>query len=346
MPVRQRHSVGGRQWHCPRVAVFLPRRGIFSPGWTLVAQETAPLAWPQPLPRPIGNAPQLGRELGGIATRKASTDTTHNKTRAEPQSATTMMTTAMMIRVLGFATIFTSAAAAECGADVLTPAQAAVAAGSTTAEACTAPAAETPANGACATQTYAAPETAVWTSTNTWTDPSVAAVWTSTNTWNAGDQTCSDGSHTTEAACIAPGTCNDAGGTSPADATACAALLSVAASCIPPLCVLTDSTDCSTDSEGNDTGCIYTAPLPASDIEAVAGSCSDLAATYNAPAEATCSDSSLTTEADCIAVGTWTAAVTESCTECSDAEETPRASGASTVAVTVIIMSAAVAQTL
>merc|ERR1719502_1880453 len=120
----------------------------------------------------------------------------------------------MMIRGLGLATIFNSAKAAECGDDVLIPARAASVAGSTIAESCTAPAAETPTNGACATQAYVPPSVAavwtstntwtdpsvaaIWTSTNTWTNPSVAAVWTSTNTWDSSSSTCSDTSLTTE----------------------------------------------------------------------------------------------------------------------------------------------------
>merc|ERR1719502_959139 len=137
-----------------------------------------------------------------------------------------------MLQVLGLATIFNTAAAAQCGDDVLIPARPASIAGSTVAESCAAPIAETPADGTCATQEYAPPSVAaVWTSTNTWTEPSVAAVWTSTNTWDSSSHTCSDSSLTTEAACIAPGTCDDAGNTGPADAAACAQLFSDSGSC-------------------------------------------------------------------------------------------------------------------
>merc|ERR1712146_420148 len=113
---------------------------------------------------------------------------------------------------------------------------------------------------------------------------------------------CSDTSHTTEAECTAAGSCNDVGDTSPADATACAQLFSDSGSCTPPSCVLSEGTDCSTDENGNDTGCIYTAPVPAEAVDAVEGSCSD--GTYNAAQQSSCSDDSLSTEADCIAVGT------------------------------------------
>merc|ERR1711871_396385 len=261
-----------------------------------------------------------------------------------------------------------------------------------------------------------------WTSDNTWTAPSVAAEWTSDNTWDGttcsdaarttetdctaagscndagnispADATacaalfsdsgsCSDATHTTEAECTAAGSCNDAGSTSPADATACAALFSDSGSCSPPSCVLSEGTDCSTDENGNDTGCIYTAPVPAEAVDGVEGSCSD--GTYNAAQQASCSDGSLTTEADCIAVGTcndfgatspadeatcvgffadeansvaaewtptntWTAAVAESCTECTETgddtevDPEPPASGASTVAATGLALVAVVAQ--
>ena len=73
----------------------------------------------------------------------------------------------MMLQVLGLATIFNTAAAAQCGDDVLIPARPASIAGSTVAESCAAPIAETPADGTCATQEYA--------------PPSVAAVWTCRN---------------------------------------------------------------------------------------------------------------------------------------------------------------------
>merc|ERR1711871_1220957 len=196
---------------------------------------------------------------------------------------------------------------------------------------------------------------------------------------------CSDAAHTTEADCTAAGSCNDAGNTSPADATACADLFSDSGSCSSPSCVLSEGTDCSTDENGNDTGCIYTAPVPAEAVDGVEGSCSD--GTYNAAQQASCSDGSLTTEADCIAVGTcndlgatspadeatcvglfadeansvaaewtatntWTAAVAESCTECTEtgddteADPGPPASGASTVAATGLALVAVVAQVL
>merc|ERR1711968_70426 len=216
--------------------------------------------------------------------------------------------------------------------------------------------------------TWTAPSVAAeWTSDNTWTAPSVAAVWTSDNTWDGTANTCSDTTHTTEAECTAAGSCNDAGNTSPADATACAQLFSDSGSCSPPSCVLSEGTDCSTDENGNDTGCIYTAPVPAEAVDAVEGSCSD--GTYNAAQQSSCSDGSLTTEADRIAVGTcndfgatspadeatcvglfadeansvaaewtttntWTAAVVESCTDCAETDDAgfePPTSGASTV---------------
>merc|ERR1712146_806294 len=110
-----------------------------------------------------------------------------------------------------------------------------------------------------------------------------------------------------------------------------------------------------------DTGCVYTAPVPSSNVAAVKGSCSDASATYTAPVEAMCSDSSLTTESACIAVGTcndigatnpadeaacislfaddsssvaaqwtatntWTTVVVESCTGCTDNDLSPKAS--------------------
>merc|ERR1711871_1472545 len=192
---------------------------------------------------------------------------------------------------------------------------------------------------------------------------------------------CSDSSLATEAACIAPGSCDDAGNTGPADAAACALLFSDSGSCTPPSCALSLGLDCSIDGDGNDTGCIYIAPVPASNVAAMAGSCSDVSATYNAPVEAMCSDSSLTTELACISVGTcndigatnpadeaacialfadesssiaavwtstntWTAAVVESCTECTDYDLSPKASSASSVAVAVVTLAAVVAQNL
>merc|ERR1711985_107899 len=118
-------------------------------------------------------------------------------------------------------------------------------------------------------------------------------------------------------------------------------------------------------------GCIYTAPVPAEAVDGVEGSCSD--GTYNAAQQASCSDGSLTTEADCIAVGTcndfgatspadeatsvaaewtptntWTAAVAESCTECTETGDDtevnaePPASGASTVAASGLVLVAVV----
>merc|ERR1712178_422852 len=45
-------------------------------------------------------------------------------------------------------------------------------------------------------------------------------------------------------------------------------------------------------------------PAPVADLDYVPGSCSDPTATYVAPVPATCSDGSITTEADCVAVGT------------------------------------------
>merc|ERR1712146_700970 len=129
--------------------------------------------------------------------------------------------------------------------------------------------------------------------------------------------------------CIAPGTCDDAGNTGPTDAAACAQLFSDSGSCTPPSCTLSAGTDCAVDGDGNDTGCVYTAPVPSSNVAAMPGSCSDASATYTAPVEAMCSDSSLTTESACIslfaddsssvaaqwtATNTWTTAVVESCT--------------------------------
>merc|ERR1712100_858711 len=156
---------------------------------------------------------------------------------------------------------------------------------------------------------------------------------------------------------------------------------SVLPSCTPPSCALAAGMDCSVDTDGNDTGCIYTVPVPAVNIEAVSGFCSDPAATYHAAADAACSDSSLTTEAECLAVGTcndagntnppdeasctalfsddassvaaqwtatntWTAAVVESCTECIDYDLGPCASGASTIATAGVLLAAVVAQTI
>merc|ERR1712023_198815 len=182
---------------------------------------------------------------------------------------------------------------------------------------------------------------------------------------------CSDTSLSTEADCIAPGTCDDAGNTNPADSASCTALFSVLPACSPPGCTLAAGTDCSVDTDGNDTGCIYTAPVPVVSIEAVSGFCSDPSATYHASAEAVCSDSSLTTEAECLAVGTcndagntnpadeassvaaewtaansWAAAVVESCTECIDYDLGPRASGASTIATAGAVLATVVAQTI
>merc|ERR1712224_478881 len=190
---------------------------------------------------------------------------------------------------------------------------------------------------------------------------------------------CSDSSLTNEADCIAPGTCNDAGSTGPADEAACVALFSTTDHCVPPSCSLTQGTDCSVDLYGHDTGCTYTAPVPSVDVDPVSGFCSDSAATYHAPSEAMCSDTSLTTEADCLAVGTcndigatnpvdeaacvalfsddassvaaewtvtntWTAAVVESCTDCTGRDLSPRASSASTFAASAVMLAAILAQ--